>query len=454
MGKILWPNDLAVLYPFPGGGINTTLIAAALIIISLISIYVFLQRFQRPYLLTGWLWYVITLIPVIGLVHVGSQRIADRYTYLPSIGIILMITWFISEFLSTKKYRRIISAVLCSGIIMAMVFMTQKQLSYWQSSITLYEHTLAVTSDNCIIENNLASELLKQKEVQQAYEHVTKSLSIWPENPWANANMAAILIQRNCSEEAMAYINKTLASEPSDSDALWHKGKILEMLQKNDEAIQAYEQCIQFNPYDAEAFNNLGVLKAKKGFQDQAMDCFRRAVKIKPHYTDANRNLAVLLQSKGQFEDAVGYYRNVLITEPDDYTANFAIASIFTQTGRLRESVDYYRHTIQIKSDYCPALNDLAWILAATTDPQIQNPQKAVELAQKACRLTDFRNPSFLDTLAVAYAADGQYDKAIETAQKGIELANIQKQLELALRMKNRLDLYLDSKPYYDPQPK
>jgi protein O-mannosyl-transferase len=451
IGKIFWPQNLAVLYPFPETGFRVGSVAAAFAGIFAISGYAVFQCRQKPYLLTGWLWYVVTLIPVIGLVHVGSQRIADRYTYLPSIGILLMATWAAAEFSSAKAYRKIICSLLGGVIIAAMLIATRTQLTYWQNSITLYKHTLAITSDNCIIESNLGIALMHQNRLPESFEHLSRALAMHPNDFLPNANMASVLMLQKQPEQAMFYINKAVKISPKDPMILWQKGLVLEMQGKVTEAIQAYEESLKYNRNDADSWYHLGTVKNSKGLFDAAEEAFRQCLKINPNHVQAGVNLGSLLQTENRMEEAAGCYRMVLRNEPNDYVICFALASISANTGKLSESIGYYRDTLRFKPDHTPALNDLAWILAAAPDTQIRNPQEAMSLVRKACELTDFKNPSFLDTLAVAYAANNQFKEAIETAQKAIDLANAAGQTDLASRMKKRLQLYQASKPYYDP---
>jgi tetratricopeptide (TPR) repeat protein len=483
IGRIFWPQNLAVLYPYPETGLPIWQVAAAFTGMLAISGSVFLCRHHKPYLLTGWLWYVVTMIPVIGLVHVGSQWTADRYTYLPSIGITLMITWTTVEFLSAKRrYCQLFSTLTGGIIILALVIATRLQLSYWQNSVILYEHTLSITQNNYIIHTNLGWSLIQQNEIDKATHHIQKALQICPDFPPANDNLAIICMLHQRNDEAISYLHKALNADPDDiaanrmmgltlleeqrfDEAMEHFYKVLKVSPdeaevyysvgiilatqgKMEEAIQAYEQAVRCKQNYYKAFNNLGAIKAQQGLWDQAIAYFQRCLQINPNYAQSHRNIGLVLQTQGRTEDAIPYFRAALAIDSRDYPAYYNLACSLHETGKLQDAITAYRETLQLNPNSAEALSDLARILSATADSTIQKPAEALSLAQKACQLTEFKEPSQLDTLAVAYAAAGQFKKAAETAQKAIDTANTAGQTDLASRIEQRLKLYQAGKPY------
>jgi len=373
LGKIFWPVNLAVLYPYSDNGFAWWQSIGFFLVLAVWSGFVIYRFPKQPYLAAGWFWYMVTLVPVIGLVQVGVQAMADRYTYLPSIGIFIILAWSAVEFSAKWRYQKILMGTLSGLAAIAMVVGTRTQLAYWKDSITLFKHTLAVTHDNYMIHHNLGWALTRQNKFDEAADQFNKTLQIRPNFPEANTSLAAILIIRKQFDKAMAHLQTALKMEPDNAAAHYNMGLIFEAQQKFDKAIHAYEQAVRLDRNNSDAFNHLGGLKREKGLLDEAAECFRQSIRIAPAYAEAYYNLAVVLQMQGRIEEAVGCYRQ----------------------------------TLQLKPDFTMALNNLAWTLSTSPDSKIQNPVEAVQLAKKACQLTSFENPNTLDTLAAAYAAAG-----------------------------------------------
>jgi Tfp pilus assembly protein PilF len=402
LGKMVWPADLAVLYPYPLHIYPLWPKIVSFIILTLGSVFIFYSIPKRPYLMAGWLWYVVTLIPVIGLVQVGIQSMADRYTYLPSVGIFIALSWTAAHLSAKWRYQKMLMGIVGGLAVIAMIMATRTQLTYWKDSISLYEHTLAVTQDNYAIHNNLSWTLARQNKLTEAQDHIKAALQIWPGCPDANINTAAILIQRGQLDKATEHLQKALEAETNNAMIYLNMGYIFEARKNAEEAICAYERATQLNRNEYKAFTSLGILKARQGHLDQAVKCFRQSLRNNPAY--------------------VKFCRNPVFDPHAD-------------------------------TDLIAAMNNLAWILATTQDNTIRNPDEAVSLAQKVCQLTGFKKNNLLDTLAAAYASANQFKEAAETAQQAIDSANAAGQKSMAEDITKRLRLYQTLKPYYETQP-
>ena len=178
MGQMFWPSGLAVLYPFAPGAIGVSEVVLSLVVLAGISTGVFVLRHRRPYLLTGWLWYLGMLVPVIGIIQVGLQARADRYTYLPQIGLYVLLTWAAADLCAGWRHRRVVLGGGATVILAALIFCARAQTSYWRNSESLWTHTLACTSDNFIAHNNLGNALLQKGRVDEAIAHFQKALQI------------------------------------------------------------------------------------------------------------------------------------------------------------------------------------------------------------------------------------------------------------------------------------
>ncbi len=451
LGKIFWPGNLAVLYPYPVEWPLWKPAAAALILVAC-SALVRSRWSSQPYLAAGWSWYLISLVPVIGLVQVGAQSMADRYTCLPSIGIFIMLAWTATRLSAGWRRQRLILALLGSLAAIAMVAATRTQLSYWKNSLALFDHTVAVTRNNYVMHHSLGWVLAKQDQLDEAADHFRQALQLHPD-PDTNLDLADLLIRRKQFDEAVTYLNRVLQVEPTNAIAHYDLGVVFQAREKVDEAIDAYEQAVRLDRDNSRAYNNLGILKTEKGLLDEAAECFRQSLRGNPDKAETHRNFAVVLQMQDRAGEAVAHYRVALQIDPHDDRASWSLAYALHGLGRLREAADYDRYTLRLQPDHPRALNDLAWILATTPDRDIQNPAEAISLARKACELTAFKDPDLLDTLAAAQAGARQFNDAIETARKAMDLAKAAGQEELAQAIGTRLQLYQASEPYYEPPP-
>jgi tetratricopeptide (TPR) repeat protein len=414
LGKIFWPVDLALLYPYPQHMYLWKPVVSSLLLMAL-SVFVIFRLYKQPYLAAGWLWYGVSLIPVIGLVQVGSQAMADRYTYLPSIGIAIMISWAIAEFSLKWPYRRMILTVLSGIAVIAMIAGTRIQITYWKDNITLYEHTLAVTQDNAIIHNFLGQAFLKQGEIDKAFIHLGETLRIQPRYADAHVNMGMILAAKG----------------------------------KNDQALIAYEEAIKLNPRCFGAYTNLATLKAQQGFLDEAAKYLCQSIDINPT-TEAYFNLGLIMQMQDKKDEAIANHRLALAISPEDRKALWNLAICLHSTGNLHEAAQIYYKVIQLLPNFPEAISRLAWILATAPDERLRNPIEALSLARQACQMMEYKEPVMLDTLAAAYAANGQFKEAIEYAQKALTIMNSMGQGDKTEGITKRLELYTVSKPYIE----
>jgi tetratricopeptide (TPR) repeat protein len=386
LSKLLAPIDLAVIYPYPTGPIPIWSVMISLAILIFWSVFVFYHRRKRPYLLTGWLWYLISLIPVIGLIQVGSQAMADRYTYLPSIGFLLMITCAAAELTASWRHQKWILGCLGGLAIAGMILGTRNQVRYWNNSIILYQHTLRVTTDNYIAESNIAQGLMEQSRFDEAESHILRAFQLRPDYPNANVNMALLCLIKNQTDKAFEFVQRTLQNQPSEANVLYNCGLVLEKLGQSEQALSAYEQAIQCNPDYAAAPNRIGYIKEKQGLFNEACDFYRKSIRANP------------LQAEG--------YKN------------------------------------------------LAWLLAANPAFENHDPKEAVQLAQKACQLTAFREPQALKILAAAYANAGEFEKAVETAQQAVDSANRDGRADFAAEIAEHQQLYQRRRPFRQSPPK
>jgi Flp pilus assembly protein TadD len=307
--KIVWPSRLAVLYPYSIDGLPVQQVIKAVLLLVGIFLLVIQTFRNHRYLITGWLWYLGILVPVIGLVQVGSQAMADRYTYLPSIGIFIMAAWGISEISVKWRYRKIILGISSFAVLSAFSICTYLQSHYWQNSVTLFEHTLKVTSNNSLAYSNLGFAYIKLGRYNEAIEACKQAIRIRSDDAKAHYNLGIVYDELGRRQEAIEAFEQTIRIKPDYVEAHNNLGVAYSSLGRYQDAIEAYKQAIKIKPDYAEAHNNLGVTYSKLGGDKKAMEAFKQAVEIKPDYAEAHNNLGIAYLAKGDRSSALEEYK-------------------------------------------------------------------------------------------------------------------------------------------------
>jgi tetratricopeptide (TPR) repeat protein len=347
--QMFWPARLAVFYPHPENRLPFGEIIACFLLLICITAAAIALRKQKPYLIIGWLWYLGMLIPVIGLVQVGWQGRADRYTYLPQIGLYIGLTWAVADLTLLWRRQRTILTVAAVLVLGALSWSALVQTSYWRDSETLFKHALAVTTNNDVAENNL------------------------------------------------------------------------------------------------------GIVFMGQGKLDEAISLLQSAVALRSDNSPGHENLAKALLQKGNVADALIHYQKLLELQPDNIEVHNIVGTVLVQQHRIRDGVEEWQKVLTIQPENGNAMSNLAWVFATSPDDSLRDGVKAVELAKEAVRISNRRIPLLFRTLAAAYAETGEFSKAIQTAQEGIELANSQGNSGLASELQGNIALYQEQRPLRDP---
>jgi tetratricopeptide (TPR) repeat protein len=478
--EIFWPFNLAVFYPYPN---RLPLWEAALALAALIAITggCYLLRRKCPWLLMGWLWYVVMLVPVIGIVQAGELARADRYTYLPQIGLCVMLAWIGAALTAKLHLPRWAPGMLSIGAIVALMTVAFHQISYWDDSETLWSHALACTDNNRIAHNNLGNVLAEKGELDQALAHFQAALKIKPDFAEAFNNVGDILLDKGDFDEAIAVYRRALAIKPDYAEAHYNLGDALSKkgdvdgaiaqfrmalaitpdagavhynlgnayLRKGmlDDAFAEYQKVLQTNPRFAEVYNNIANILVREGRSDEAVGQYETALKLKPNYPEARYNLANILIGKGELNEAIAQLQAAVDNEPDFVDAQYVLAVTLRRTGRINEAIVHYRKVLEIKPDSVETENNLAYLLAACGDSQLRNGAEAEELAKRANQQTGGSSPIILGTLAAAYAEEGRFPEALTTVNQAIQAAEAHGNNALASSLQEHLKLYEAGKP-------
>ncbi|HWB58345.1 MAG TPA: tetratricopeptide repeat protein [Chthoniobacteraceae bacterium] len=417
IGKMFYPVKLAAYYPYPAS-IPAWQVAGAAALLAAVSIAVFVWRKRQPALFTGWFWYLGMMVPVIGFVPLGKEGHADRYTYLPEIGLVIMATWGVASLAAAIPFRREILSIAAALVIAVLMRLAVEQTKTWQDGVALWENALACTPDNGITRNFLGFAYERAGRMDDAMAEYKKSIALMPSYAEPENNLGVILLDNNDVEGAIKHFERALQIDEGHVEARDNLAAAYIQEHRLDDAEKQLRMVIKFRPKLPEAYNLLGgVLVEKGGDMKEAIDLLQKALEINPDFAGAHVNLGNALLEDGQARGALYQYQKALKLTPDDVV-------------------------VQLK---------LAKLLATCPDDKVRNGNAAVELASRTNELSGGHIPEVLDVLAAAYAEAHRFDEAIETARRAAEIATADGKTELAAEIQAHLELYRASTPLRVP---
>jgi tetratricopeptide (TPR) repeat protein len=303
LGKMVWPSHLAVLYPHPIM-LPWWQVGGALILLIAISLLAFRFIRQEPYFYVGWLWYLGVLLPVSGIVQSGVQAMADRFVYVPLIGIYIIIAWGFPGLLKRQRFKNIAIPIAATVVLSVFVATAWFQVQRWRDSITLFNHTLGITSGNYLIHNHIGAALRERGRVDEAISNFNEAIRINPKYAEAYNNLGAVLAEQGRTDEAIRCYEKSIKINPVFESAHYNLALVLTGKGQSDLVIKHYSEVLRFNPNNAEAHNNLGTILAGQGKIAEAALHFAEALRINTEYAQAHHNMALVLYRKGAKKQA------------------------------------------------------------------------------------------------------------------------------------------------------
>ncbi len=347
VAKFFWPSHLSPLYPHPGYW-PLWQVAGAILLLTLVTTLVFQQRRTRPYLAVGWGWFVVMLFPTIGIVQVGIQSMADRYTYVPSVGLSIALVWAAAEIAVIPRALKWMAAV---AALAACLVLTPRQTRNWRNSETLFKHAMAVTADNYLACNNLGTYLSDRGDKKGAIACFQKALAINPGYYEGLNNLGFALAGQGDYAAATNQYIKALSINPRLTEAHNNLGIALAHLGNNAAAIHEFQVALQERPHYADAHNSYGVSLAMMGKLDDAIAQFREAISDKPDYSSAHSDLGNALAMKGDFDGAIREYQTCIAINRNEPMPHNNLANALAQKGRLKEAVEEYWNALELKPD-------------------------------------------------------------------------------------------------------
>jgi protein O-mannosyl-transferase len=440
--QMVWPIHLAPFYPYPADQLPAWQIALAAIAIIGISIVAVLCRKERPYVFTGWFWYLVMLVPVIGMVQVGPQAHADRYTYLPQIGLYVLVSWNVADLIAWRRGGRRLLTAAAAIVLVSLIWIARAQVRYWHDSETLWKHSLAVTEDNDFPHYGLGEVYFAMGDVNKAIAEFRSALYLRPESPYAHNDLGFVLTKTGQLDEAVDHLKTAIRILPDHPTAHYNLGNALVQKGQTGDAIREFEQQLAIQPDHAGARCGLAIALVNQGQLNQAIAQYERTIELRPDYADAYYGLGNCYLKQGNPEKAVKQYEQALQRSPRLVEARNNLATILCQRGEIDRGISELEEVIRIQPDNIDALNNLAWILAMPVGDGSENRAKALPLAQRLQELVGNRNPKVIRTIAAAYAANGRFTEALDMAEQGAKLARDQGDATLAEALEADLSTY------------
>ena len=408
LGKTLWPLNLATPYPHPGHWPLASVLLAAALLAGLTLAALWLRR-KYPFAFTGWFWFLGMLVPVIGVVQVGEQSMADRYTYLPLIGIFIILAWGV-------RLNRGLLMLVAALVLLACAARTRDQLRSWKDSESLYRHAVAVSSKNFIAYYNLGSWLDSEGRIDEALTNYFKAVEMQPHYPDPLNNIGCSLANRKQFADAIPYFEAALRSKPGFTSAHQNLANSLREMKRFDEAIPHFQAVVKEKPEDTSALNGLGNALASQGQFAEAAQYYEASLRVKPDQVAAHYDLANALANLRRADEAIVQYRLALQAKPGFALAHNDLGIILARQGKLEEAILELREAVRGQPGGASFQLNLGKLLASRQDFG-----EAISCYNEALRIAP-NNPDTHNALGSALAATGKLDDAIVQFQEALRL--------------------------------
>jgi protein O-mannosyl-transferase len=498
LGAMVAPTHLAAYYPYQSNLPAWQPIAEALVLLAISAIVIATRR-RRPWLPVGWFWFLGTLIPVIGLVQVGDQAWADRYTYLPLVGLFIAIVWELVTILCNRPLqtancadksirppaRIVMTAALVSALLITLAIVTELQLRYWRNTRTLFAHAAAVTDNNGRALAVLGSLLAREGKIDEAITLYRQALVYKPYDPEAHfflgnafdeqgklaeaiseyqqalwfrplrerthLALASVFSKQRDFQAAAGQYRLVLEINPESAIAHNNLARLLHTDGKLDEAIAHYTAAIKLDPQLPQARNNLGVLLLQKGRVAEGATELRQALRLRPDNPETQYNLALALSQLGEGEESIHFFAKLAISRQNDPKFHFEFGQALQSQRKTHEAMSHYARALLLRPQYPEALEELSWILATDPRPEFRNGEEALRMATSACDLTQNKQPKMLLTLAAAYAETGRFAEAKEAIEKARQLLSSDREEELVAKCESVAQSITARKAWREP---
>jgi tetratricopeptide (TPR) repeat protein len=447
--KMIWPDNLAAFYAHPGGHLPFVQVIGSILLLGGITGSSIALARRAPYFLVGWLWYLGTLVPVIGIVQVGLQGMADRYTYIPGIGIAVALCFGLRDVAVRLRLPVFVSAGTAALLIGSCCIVTLAQIRYWHDSISLWRRALDVAGPSWKAENNYATALESRGLWKEASMHYQAAIRLDPTKADPYFNMGVGLGRRRQPREAIPYFQEAIARRPNWAEAHNSLGSALLESGSRQEAIEEFERAVKLAPDYALGHYNLGYALLRKGDFAQAASHLQKALDFTPRFSEAWDNLGIVFCLQGEYVKAAERFEQAIRLGPGVAKYRFDLAHA---KRALSQESDFHRLALEglVRDRHWPdGACQTAWTWATHPSAQVRSGALALRLAQQACEVTPAPPARFLDTLAAAYAEMGQFDQALQTLRQAMAASAQDKSIPLTALVAQR-HLYENRQPFRD----
>lgn len=486
----LWPTGLAFVYPHRGSGWpawQVLLSAACLVVLTLAAVQA--GRRGRRALLVGWLWFLIALVPNLGLIQAGAQALADRYSYLPGIGLAIIAAWGLGELAERRSSTRQLVAVAAVVWLAVLGGLSYRQIGVWRNTTALVDHALAVDPQNYVAHKIkgtmlaetgdyaaaldeyrlgaesdgrsvpetltlMATALAELGDLPAAEDAARRALKAQPSLAEARVVLANLALKQGNRRAAVEELRAALETAPNFAKAHANLAAVLADEGDLPTAMTHAKQAVALAPRSVTFIINLGVLKLRSGQAREALQQFRRAAQLAPQSAEAHYHIGLAQAALGETEAALTAWETALKCDPNHASAHFDLGRLHESRQQWTAAQRHYGQALEARPNLLAAMNNLAWLLATCPDAAVRDGGRAVQLAEAARELTPRPEAGLMDTLAAAYAEAGRWHLAVETARGAIDQATADQLPALADELRQRLALYEAGKPYRQPNNK
>lgn len=426
-----WPLNLSVHYLHPRHSLSPAIVIASLGTLLAITLVILFPLRHLRYLTVGWLWYLGTLVPVIGLIQVGEQAMADRYAYVPLIGIWMMLAFGLVDLVRWKPSLRLATTTLAIVWLLSLTFLAQKQVAFWRGEIPLWQHALEVDENNYRAHVELAVALRREGRLEESLSHYDRAAQLEPHRVEVHTNFAEALILAGQTEAAEAPLREALRIAPESVVAHYWLGVLLIEQERSAHGVAELRIALT-----------------------RLREASEQGLPIEVAELDILYNLAVGLIAAGQYEDAIEAFSQAFRLAPDDVDVRQGLAASHYQLARRRLSdnrpdsaIQHLRAAVKAQPGWIEPIFYLAQVLATSPDETVRDGKEALQLALQVCQATNFENPQALEVLAAAYAESGDFEQAIRLASKALELARNRDEAAMAKRIQSEIEQYKLQEP-------
>jgi len=436
--KFVWPSDLAAFYPLIKPWPIGMVLGAVAMLLIVTAVVVFFWR-KRPYLAVGWLWFVGMLVPVIGLVQVGNQSMADRYMYLPMVGLLIIVAWGASEII---KERRWIATGASAVVLLACAMVTANDVRYWTDSRVLFTRTLERTGPNMFTLQNLGASYQEVGDYDNAIKYFAQCVESQPRYPHARRVLAHTFQKAKRYQEAGQQLEIAIELEPQDYRSWNSLGKLYCELENWSAAAENFRAATERKPDEFDPWINLAVASRQIGKVDETRRALEQALKINPRVAHPWYLLGRLLHETGRSAEAVEPLLRAITIEPTHEDGHYQLGLALMSAGRGAEAAGALMAALQRSPNAPHVMAKLAWVLATHPDPTFRRGEDAIFLANRANVMTKSTRPEILDALAAALAEQKQFEDATTTAEQAATLARKSGDAKLAEQIEARVAKY------------